>query len=60
MSQQAAVGHRALALGKGGRIPHFYKGWDPLRKGRGFISSISKIKDNTFNMGQNQFAAQLT
>jgi hypothetical protein len=60
MSQQAAMGCRAPALGRGGRVPRFFKGRDPLRKGKGFTSLISKIKDNTFNMGQNQFAAQFT
>ncbi len=60
MSQQAATGQGAPVLGRGGRVPCFFKGWDPLGKGKGFTSLISKIKDNTFNTGQNRFAAQFT
>ncbi len=60
MSQQAAAGRGAPALGQGGRVPRFFKGRDPFGKGKGFTSSISKIEYNTFNMGQNRFPAQFT
>jgi hypothetical protein len=51
---------RSTGARGGGRVPRFFKGWDPLGKGKGFTSSISKIKDDTFNTGQSRFAAQFT
>ncbi len=42
------------------RVSRFFTGRDPLGKEKRFTSSISKIKDNTFNMGQNRVAAQFT
>jgi hypothetical protein len=60
MSQQAAARRRTPAAGRGGRGHGcFYKGrGDPPSKG--FRSAISKIVNDTFNTGQNRFAAQFT
>ncbi len=59
MSQQAAAGHGA---GRGGgRGPRYFcpqGGGGELTKG--FKSAISEIAHETFNMGQNKFAAQFT
>ncbi len=55
MSQQAAAG---CGGGRGGRgKPRYY-----LQSGetKGFKSAISKIVHNTFNTGQNKFAAKFT
>ena len=59
MSQQAAAGQGAPAAGRAGRAVHFYRGrGDPPTKG--YKSTISKIVNETFNTGQNAFAAQFT
>ena len=59
MSQQAAAGRGAPAAGCAGRAGHFYRGrGDPPTKG--YKSTISKITNETFNTGQNVFAAQFT
>jgi hypothetical protein len=59
MSQQAAAGQGAPAAGRAGRAGHFYRvQGDPPTKG--FKSTISKIANETFNTGQNRFAAQFT
>jgi hypothetical protein len=61
MSQQAAAGRGApAAAGRGGRgRGRFYRGkGDPPSKG--FKSAISEIASDTFNTGQNRFAAQFT
>ena len=59
MSQQAAAGQGAPATGRVGRAGHFYRGQgDPPTKG--FMSAISKIANETFNMGKHRFAAQFT
>jgi hypothetical protein len=59
MSQQAAAGRGMPVARRAGRAGHFYRGQgDPPTKG--FKSAISKIANETFNMGQNRFAAQFT
>ena len=59
MSQQAAAGRGAHAAGRAGRAGHFYRGQgDPPTKG--YKSTISEIANETFNTGQNAFAAQFT
>ncbi len=59
MSQQAAAGRGAHAAGHAGRAGRFYRGQgDPPTKG--YKSTISKIANETFNTGQNAFAAQFT
>ena len=60
MSQQAAAGRGAAAQGCGARrvARYFGKKGDPPSKG--FKSAISKIANDTFNTGQNRFAAQFT
>ncbi len=60
MSQQAAAGRGAAAQGCGtGRVAQYFgKKGDPPSKG--FKSVISKIANDTFNTGQNQFMAQFT
>ena len=60
MTQQAAAGQGAPAAGRAGRAGRFYRGrGDPPTKGYK-SSAISKIANETFNMGQNRFAAQFT
>ena len=58
MSQQAAAGRGAATQGRGaGRVAQYFgKKGDPPSKG--FKSAISEIANDTFNTGQNQFAAQ--
>ena len=61
MSQQAAAGRGAGPAGRGGggRKPRYF----PQAGGeatKGFKSAISKIAQDTFNTGQNKFAAQFT
>jgi hypothetical protein len=59
MSQQAAAGWgmpTARCDQKAGQF--FRQRGDPPIKG--FKSTISKIENDTFNTGQNQFAAQFT
>ena len=59
MSQQAAAGQGTPAAGCAGRAGHFNRGrGDPPTKG--LKSAISKIANETFNTGQNRFAAQFT
>ena len=60
MSQQAAAGRGAAAQGCGaGRVARYFgKKGDPPSKG--FKSAISEIANDTFNTGQNRFAAQFT
>ena len=60
MSQQAAAGRRAVVQERGaGRVARYFgKKGDPPSKG--FKSAISEIANDTFNMGQNRFAAQFT
>ena len=59
MSQQATAGQGMPVAGLAGRAGRFYGGQgDPPTKG--FKSAISEIANETFNMGQNRFAAQLT
>jgi hypothetical protein len=56
IGQQAAVG-QGMPTGRcRGRGTHYFKEQDPLSKG--FKSVISKIANDTFNTGQNRFAAQ--
>jgi hypothetical protein len=61
MSQQAAAGQGAEPVGRGGggRKPRYF----PRAGGeatKGFKSAISEIAQDTFNTGQNKFAAQFT
>ena len=61
MSQQAAAGRGAGPAGRGGggRKPRYF----PRAGGeatKGFKSAISEIAQDTFNTGQNKFAAQFT
>jgi hypothetical protein len=61
MSQQAAAGQGAgpAGCGGGGRKARYF----PQAGGeatKGFKSAISKIAQDTFNTGQNRFAAQFT
>ena len=56
MSQQAAAGRGAPAAGRAGRAGRFYRG----RGDKGYKSTISEITNETFNTGQNVFAAQFT
>ena len=61
MSQQATAGQGAGPAGRGlgGRKPRYF----PQAGGeatKGFKSAISKIAQDTFNTGQNKFAAQFT
>jgi hypothetical protein len=59
MSQQAAAGRAAPTGGRGGKGGRYFRGWgDPPSKG--FKSSISKIANDTFNTGKNNFTAQFT
>ena len=59
MSQQAAAGRGTPVAGRAGRAGYFYRGrGDPPTKE--FKSAISEIANETFNMGQNRFAAQFT
>ena len=59
MSQQAAAGQGTPAAGCAGRAGHFKRGQgDPPTKS--LKSAISAIANETFNTGQNRFAAQFT
>ena len=61
MSQQAAAGQGAGPAGRGGggRKPRYFPRAG-LEATKGFKSGISKIPQDTFNTGQNKFAAQFT
>ena len=59
MGQQAAAGQGTPVAGRTGRAGHFYRGQgDPPTKS--LKSAISAIANETFNTGQNRFAAQFT
>jgi hypothetical protein len=57
MGQQAAARWGTPAAGRSGKAGRFFRqrGDPPIK---GFKSAISKIANNMFNTGQNQFAAQ--
>jgi hypothetical protein len=57
MSQQAAAGQGSPVAGHAGRGGWFFRsqGNPPIK---GFRSSITEIVTDTFNTGQNKFAAQ--
>jgi hypothetical protein len=59
MSQQAAAGWGMPTAGHCGKARHFFRqrGVSTIK---GFKSAISKIANNIFNMGRNQFTAQFT
>jgi hypothetical protein len=65
MSQQAAAGQgagmagRGMTKGRGGK-PRFQFQRDGNRMTKAFKSTITEIVNDTFNMGQNKFAAQFT
>ncbi len=58
MSQQVAAGQGTPATGCGGKAGQFFRhrGDPPIKR---FKSAISKIANNRFNMGQNQFACPI-
>jgi hypothetical protein len=59
MSQQVAAGQGRTAARCGGKAKQFCRQRETSAI-KGFKSTISKIVNDTFNMGQNQFAAQFT
>jgi hypothetical protein len=62
MSQQAAAGWGAGPGGRdwGGRKPRYHFPRTGGEMTKGFKSMISEIAQDTFNTGQNKFAAQFT
>ena len=58
MSQQAAAGRGGGRVGGRGRSRHYPRGGVDTTKM--FKSAISEIAEDTFNTGQNKFAAQFT
>jgi hypothetical protein len=64
MSQQAAAGRGAPMAGRGGGLKtrqlKFHPRAGELTKPKGYKSAISEIATDTFNTGQNKFAAQFT
>ncbi len=62
MSQQAAAGQGAGpgGCGGGGRKPRYHFPRTGGEMTKGFKSGISEITQDTFNTGQNKFAAQFT
>jgi hypothetical protein len=59
MSQQVAAGQGMPTTGHGRRAGQLFRqrGDPPIK---GFKSAISKIANDMFNTGKNQFAAQFT
>ena len=59
MSQQAAAG-RGAGLGSGRKPRYFPKGRGMDTVAKAYKSSITGIKEHTFNTGQNKFVAKFT
>ncbi len=57
MSQQATAGQGA-GRGGGRRLRYIFRGRGVDLTAKGCESGISKIAQNTFNMGHNKFAAR--
>jgi hypothetical protein len=65
MSQQAAAGRgarmagRGMTVGRGGKLRYQFQS-NGNRTTKDFKSTIVEIANDTFNTGQNKFAAQFT